>query len=302
MACHARQVQRRVKPQRRIVIALWAYVVVLVFALGAAAARQWGADMTAAAVAGAVIAAPLAIALIGDRVTSLRAFSVEVSLAEVSVPTAAVDLTSALMVVAEMGASGAMALLAQLRVAIAGQSRVLRIDLRDEKYWWSTRVFLLAALADDYSQIDGFVFVRSGSERLFVGIAAPRRVRKRLATLFPAYEAAYRAARAAAMQAGQPSADRELDEVLMWRWSGAMPTEAATRVVVAGADLKAWLESDLDDESLPYGPLTPLLRYRILARPQRYAALTEQRQLVAIVDAEQLARRASLAELERQLT
>lgn len=45
-------------------------------------------------------------------------------------------------------------------------------------YWWSTRLFLLAALADDYSNIKQLVFVENDDERSYVGMATPAAVRK----------------------------------------------------------------------------------------------------------------------------
>jgi hypothetical protein len=49
----------------------------------------------------------------------------------------------------------------------------------------------------------------------------------------------------------------------MWRWPQALkPSEQEIRLIVSADNLKMWLDGELDDESLPFGPLTSLLRCR----------------------------------------
>ena len=43
------------------------------------------------------------------------------------------------------------------------------------------------------------IFMRSGNQQVFLGIASPRAVRDRLIEIFPVYDGAYRDARAAAL-------------------------------------------------------------------------------------------------------
>jgi hypothetical protein len=203
---------------------------------------------------------------------------------------------------AEMGPSASPDLLNTFQSAMRGHTKVVRVNLRSEDYWWSTRVFLVAALAEDYTEVEALTFVRSGEERIFVGIAAPRAVRRRLALQFPDYESAYRKVHAEVSSGERPDPNREVSEILSWRWSSALqPSEQQVKRIVTTQDLKTWLDGDLDDEAIPYGPLTSALRYRITARPWRFAALTDRSQLTAIVDRDELARRAGLAELEQRL-
>ena len=63
-----------------------------------------------------------------------------------------------------------------------------------------------------------------------------------------------------------------------------------------------WLPTELDRDSLPHGPLTPLLRYQIVTRPHRYTALTTAGRLIEIVDRTELAVRTTEAVLQRELT
>lgn len=119
------------------------------------------------------MASPLALAFVGDRISGIKAFSVEISLSEVTVPVEG-NFTGAIMATAEMGQSASPDLLQTFQSAMRGRTKVMRVNLRDDDYWWSTRVFLIAAPAEDYTDIEALAFVRSGNDRIFVGIAAPR--------------------------------------------------------------------------------------------------------------------------------
>jgi hypothetical protein len=123
------------------------YIVVGVFGLVAGVA-QWGFGVSnsGALVAGAVAAAPIVVAFVGDRITGIKALSVEVSLAQITVPVQ-VDLTRAVMAIAEMGSSGSPELMATFWEAIRSRVRLLRLNLHEDYYWWSTRIYLVAAQA-----------------------------------------------------------------------------------------------------------------------------------------------------------
>ena len=287
---------------RRVRIAAGGYVVVFVFAIGAGLARLSGADAYVSLVVGLVLASPLIFALLGDRITGIKAFSFEVSLAEVAVATEG-NFSGALMDTAETGPSASPALLSTLTGVIKSRIRLMRVNLRNDDYWWSTRIFLLAALADDYTDVKGLVFVKSGDLRIFVGIARPLAVRAALATVFPNYETVYRQIRSSVISVPPlpPDRDREVSEILEYRWNQALQGEGNIRQIVTSDSLRLWLKEELDTESLEYAPLNPLLRYRILNRPHRFTALTDRGSVVAIVDQEELARRAAVAELEQRL-
>jgi hypothetical protein len=296
-----RKLQRRVPGRVRIAAA--GYGVVVTFGIAAAIARILGASVGNSLLVGTLAAAPLVIALIGDRITGVKAFSVEISLAEVTVPFET-DFSGALMTSAEMGGSAAPELLDSLEPLMRNRSKILRVNLRDDKYWWSTRLFLLAALTDDYTEVEALIFVRSHEERIFVGIASPRVVRTRFAAIFPPYEVAYRKVRNEACSGpgvNEIDASREVNEILTSRWQNAMsPPEQHIKLIVSSNDLRDWLGGDLDTDALPYGPLTALMRYRIISRDRRYAALTDHSRLAAIVDRDEVAIRSTATELERR--
>jgi hypothetical protein len=242
------------------------------------------------------------VALVGERITGIKAFSVEISLSDVEVAVEG-DFSKSVMEIAETGQSASPDLLRSFRAAIKGRSRLLRVNLRDEDYWWSTRVFLVGALALDYTDVEALVFVRSGEQRIFVGICTPGAARARLALAFPNYETAYRTVRAEAATPAPVDRDLEVEQILEWRWSAALKNqESVIKQIVTSRDLKGWLEGDLDDESVPYGPLNPLMRYRIITRPYRYSALTDQSRLIAIVDRDEVALRSAVTDLEQKFS
>ena len=291
---------------RRVKIMAVGYVIVAVFGLVASVARWgFGVSGTAALVAGLVAAAPILIALVGDRITGIKAFSVEVSLAQITVPVQ-VDLTQVVMAIAEMGPSGSPELLATLLGAIRTEARLLRLNLRENDYWWSTRVYLVAALATDYTKVEQLIFVRGREERIWIGMIDPRATRQQLAEVFPQYERHYRDLRNTAALAGDVNApldrDAEITNILM-NWPMKFNfNEYQEKQVVTSDLLRLWLGVDLDTEALPHGPLTPLLQYQVNLRPHRYTALTTDGHLIAVVDKSELATRTTSELLYRQLS
>ena len=290
---------------RRVRMMTAGYVIVAVFGVVAIVAR-WGFGLsgTGALVAGAVAAAPIVIALAGDRITGIKAFSVEISLAQVTVSDN-VDLTQAVMDIAEMGPSGSPSLLTTFWGTIRAGARLLRLNLRNDDYWWSTRVYLVAALAMDYTKVEQLLFVRGQEERVWIGMIDPPTARDLLAQEFPEYERYYRDVRNMAAAAADVSApldrDAEIETILM-NWPGKFGwNEAQAKQIVTSDLVRQWLGAKLDTEALPHGPLTQLLRYQVNFRPHRYTALTADGRLIAVVDKCELATRTTDELLRHQL-
>ena len=78
-------------------------------------------------------------------------------------------------------ADTALATITQM-VAGAGSTRAMLIDLGSGDQWWSTRLYLLAALAQTLTGIRQFVFSNGGR---FGGMASPAAVREGLCASFP---------------------------------------------------------------------------------------------------------------------
>ncbi len=72
----------------RLCVAVAGYAVIAIFALGFGAAWAAGAPRSIALTAGATAVAPLVLAAVWDRINRIKAFGVEVSLADVSPPIA----------------------------------------------------------------------------------------------------------------------------------------------------------------------------------------------------------------------
>jgi hypothetical protein len=287
---------------KRARIAAAAYGVSVVFAIGAGTARAVGASVNSALIVGVLVAGPLVIALMGERITGFKLGGVEISLKEVTVAVET-DFSGTAMKIAESGPSATPELLSTIESLMQNRSKLLRINLRDGNYWWSTRIFLVAALAQEYTEVEALIFVRSYEERIFVGIASPRATRERIANRNPTFELAYRKARA---ELAQPAIGPvlEVKQILEvgWQsklWQLANQPEETIKENVSSDKLREWLRDDLDTEALPYGPLTASRRLRIISRDRRYAALTDQLQIVDVVDRNELALRSALRGLNR---
>src|SRR5260370_27710791 len=76
------------------------------------------------------------------------------------------------------------------RLAQAGEMHLLTIDLRQNDYWWSTRLFSLATLAQEFTAVDWLLFVEQGAAH--IGMARPIDVRRALAAAQPELEEDYR--------------------------------------------------------------------------------------------------------------
>ena len=289
---------------RRVRIAAAGYAVVAIFAAGIVLARAIGTSVTGATTVGMLAAAPVVISLVGDRITQIKAFSVEVSLQRVTVPVArdiGAELSQAVEdTIAEAAGSAVTDLSSPFTSLMAEHSKLLRINLRDDNYWWSTRIFLVAALAQDYTDVQALVFVRSADRQVFVGIASPGMVRG-LDTM-TAYEAAYRSARAkAAAEALYPG--DEVNLILQaWQYSlqdALGQGEEQIKQIISSEDLRKCLGKKLDRGSVPDGPLTERRQYRIISHDHRYVALTNHRRFKKVVDRDMLAVEVARAQLER---
>ncbi len=169
------------------------YAVVLLFGAAYAVAIHLGPGLPdrAAVTIGSLVAAPLALALLWPQLTGIKAFGFELSLSQFTVR---IDtgLAAAFTEHEHQYYSGRAHILQQIERSIGRpEIELLEVDLHDGSYWAQTRLYLLAALADDYSGIRQFLFVEDLPPRSFVGFASPAAVRKALAAAFPFLEVAY---------------------------------------------------------------------------------------------------------------
>ena len=298
--------RRQRRPVRRAVVG---YVVVIVFAVTYVLARAIDSKLssTGALIPAALVTAPLLIAFLGDRITGLKFMSVEVSLSEVKVEIND-DVSDAIQKQGEESFSDYISEIEGRIVELIVQPNhtfILRVNLGDGTTWWSTRVFLLAALAADYTDLQQIVFVDNGERQHFIGLAVPMEVRWSLARRFPDYEAAYRMIRSDIAES-DVIADKSTEvKNILQRWGSVWPGgEEAQKMFVNRRNLSEWLKDCLDPTSVEWdrGPLTPLVRYRINSLPNRYVAMTSNESLVDIIDRIALATDAERGLLEARLT
>jgi hypothetical protein len=183
---------------------------------------------TKAAIA-ALVAAPLALAMLWPRLSGFNAFGFEVSLAQASAKEARVP--PAITEQQYLSGDEEIQKLVE-RLVWRPDIRALEINLRDGNYWWPSRLFLVAAISADFSHVQAIAFVEGGEDRVFVGIATPAAVRSALATTFSSFEKEY-----ADVKAAPP------DQAL--GWAPAIPQAFAT-------GRRFWFEgADRPEEELP---------------------------------------------------
>ena len=178
--------------RRSITVAVAATAVIVVFGV-AYAIVDWGwGDLSTGekATIAALAAAPLALGLVWSQLTGFKAFGFEVSLARASATEAKVS--GAITEQQYFSGTPEITELAQ-RLVDRADIRALEIDLGTGAYWWSSRLYLVAALAADFSHVRAIAFVEGGNARVFVGTASPAAVRSALAAAFPPFEQKYAA-------------------------------------------------------------------------------------------------------------
>jgi Domain of unknown function (DUF4062) len=160
--------------------------------------------------------------------------------------------------------------------------------------WWNTRLYLLAALAEDLYRNRGFVFV--DKNRRFLLLASPKEVRYRLRVRWPLLEDVYTAFRNNAMTPESIIAN-------LWRYPQAVFTtfskeeKDAIEVVTEHHltyDLGIFCDAEVVD--LPEKS-SSFIEREIVARHTPYVALLRDGKLEGLVDRVALSQRVALAAL-----
>lgn len=288
--------------RRRLAVAVAGYAVLVLFALSLWLARGVGGWSWSVAVAvGVVVSVPLALAFVYDRLAALKTPWFEIALTA-----ATVEVAGALATALEeqmLNASASPALTEAISAVLApGAPKVVRVNLRTGPYWWSTRVYLLAALADDFTGVERFAFVEGGAARRYVGLASPRATRTVLAARFPEYARAY-----ASLRANSADEPRWAVQTIVGNWQSALweqtkpagataPGDPAVheelvKAYVTAAELNEWLSGVLDTGWVAWDgwPQDPRLRATILAQDEDYVAVVHDGRLDRVVSRDALA-------------
>lgn len=275
------------------------YLVVLVFAIGYFVTSNTLEELgTGVHISfGVVLAAPLGVAFLWDRLRTVKALGLEIALSEatVDVPTLG-DGALADAIADRQYFSGEDEILNQISKAVDAPDRqVLEINLRSRPYWWSTRLYLQSALLVDYSQVQCLVFVEGGASRRYVGTTKPRQVCEALAKDLPCLETIY-----------QKLANDKLSiKDLIQQWVPSTfdgQSEEEAKSLVGGEKLRALLGPRLETTAVHRSEHEGgLLYYKILILGERFVPVLSDDRLERVVDADALARRWSLAALEHSL-
>jgi len=295
--------------RRRALIAAAGYIIVVVFIVAYLVANHasgwFGLSQTSQPLAitfAVLVAAPLVLAFVWDRLSKLTIGNFGVELTAVTtqpgnlLPSELQGTNPVTLSESYLGA-----ILPRIQAAIQQEEAVelLKVDLGDGNLWWSTRLYLLAALAEDYTRIRGIVFVErcDGHENCFVGLATPSAVRQSLAKKTPALEASYRAAYSQAFSPAPATVapENEVPIVLSGYSSFVQHVlpggEADVKTEVTSERLRQWLGTALAVSVVPWDgrPATPLLLFSIMERSAPYVALIQDGQVMRIVNSEKMA-------------
>lgn len=242
----------RISLRKRLLIALIGYGVLLLFLAAFFVLRriEMGLSPPLKLILSAVVIAPLLLALLWGNLKGLRVGDVEITLNDVT-PTIDVELASEIQ---ELQGS-ATATLVQAVSGLIGRKdhlKLVEVNLRISPYWWSTRIYLLAALAAEYANIERLVFVEQEAARLFVGTAAPTAVRNALGQKFPDLETIFAEVLRNARNSGTDPVSQV--QIIGHAWSThsfgtGQVAEAQVRQLVDSAKLKEFLGNGLETES-----------------------------------------------------
>lgn len=172
---------------RRLLVGLVGYAVVVLFLVAFWILRRFlplplDLSVSEQITLSVIMVAPVLAAVLWGNIHGLKFGEIEVSLNDVATKLD-FELASKIQI---MQGSMTMELVNAISEAIMRpELKLVEVDLRAGDYWWSTRLFLLAALAEQYTQIARLVFVERENHRLYVGMASPSVIRRSLAKEFP---------------------------------------------------------------------------------------------------------------------
>jgi hypothetical protein len=293
----------------RIAAAGYLVVGVFVVALLVLAGRWSTLSHAEMLILAGVAAAPLALAFLWHRIERVKFYNLEVYLnrATRQVSATVSDLKDAKIMPA--GASFEKVMTKQIRTAIHDEGlELLRVDLEKEPRWWSTRLFLLAALAEDYTKVRQLIFVTPDKTEQcsFVGMATPKSVRHAYATKHRFIEKAYASYDKWDVR-GKISAEEEAGWVI-GKFGREIKDQGMDEERIKEVVTPNGLRNELRDNLVtggvqwPRHPLvTPLLIYRIVDFSEPYVALLNDRHLLRVVDRGAIATQLSREALEQEL-
>lgn len=258
--------------KQRVKVALSGYLVTITFGAIFVVTRIITPDQpqTVALGAAIVMALPLAVAFIGDKIKSFKGFGIEVEtkaaaerITEITLPSQ--QTASAGYDIADVGHSSAAAVGSSTGSAndsradaggIPGQvcrliaspnTRLVEVDLHDGTYWWPARLFLLAALLDEFTNVQRLVFGQAvNGKAKYAGMAEPVAVTRRIELALPGVTAAYRSARQRAESRSAAPIERVVEQTSSY-WTETVSSSGIDEAAPPRVD-RAWLVNTLGDD------------------------------------------------------
>ena len=175
----------------------------------------------------------------------------------------------------------------------ASNLTTLQINLKDGRYWWSTRLFFLACVAEEITGTKLIIFTKKGND--YVGAVTPASLRDRLlrtSDLLRKFDL-----RCQEKSVGRYDLERALDQrAADWNIAINRNEEIRVRRYVSDLSLKRWLREDLEKRAIEQseqlgspGFLKDVLNWRYAFVP-----ITSDNQLKIVVDRKALAQQLAM--------
>ena len=137
-----------------------------------------------------LLAAPLVFSLLWERLTSIKAFGVEIGLSEVVQPASDIPVIDSTVPIFQPLPTSMKQEIRNNIIFIIRQSnetKLVKINLEQGHTWRIVFLFLLIALLEDESETQQIVFVdnTNGQEERFIGLETPATYVGRLLVIFP---------------------------------------------------------------------------------------------------------------------
>lgn len=170
------------------------------------------------------------------------------------------------------------------RIAELGSAPMLKIDLRDGDYWWSTKLYAVATLAHDYTAVEWLLFLSRGSE--YVGMVRPGDLRRALERVQPELEEGYRQAHVPPLAPGMNTGQRaaQVLQALVHHFDQRPGGEELLRFPVS-AD---WISKNVAGLNTAHversGPFDLLATFQILQGSTPFIPITKGTELLKVID------------------
>jgi hypothetical protein len=187
------------------------------------------------------------------------------------------------------------------QIAKLGSTPLLKIDLRDGAYWWSTRLYALATLVHEYTAVEWLLFLEEG--KTYVGLVRPAELRRALAVVQPQLDETYFQSYVPPHHPGVSPANRagQVLAELTRRFEALPGGEESLRFLVNAE----WIATQVPGLIAPAvkraGPFDPLATYQLLQFDVPFVPVTKGSELLKVINRVGVATELARAVVERRL-